>query len=91
MELTTRELRLFAIFAEEEEAEGRAALILDRLASRRPVRADGSGWTVAYDDVDTEQALRLCAKDLAAIDGSWADLLDFEALPSTPIPDPEFI
>lgn len=66
------------------EAAGRAASILERLESHRPVSAVAGGWQVLYRAADISEAMAICAADLDDLDPGWMEILDFEAL--TPFP-----
>jgi hypothetical protein len=84
-----RVLRLYTVGARPAERE-RAALLVDRLSSRRKVSGDGPEWRVLYECRDVSEAMRLCAEDLSEIDPAWLEILDFEAVPSRPIRGVEF-
>jgi hypothetical protein len=84
-----RVLRLYTVGARPADRE-RAALLVDRLASRRKVAGDGPEWRVRYECRDVSEAMRLCAADLTEIDPAWIEVLDFKALPSKPIRGVEF-
>jgi hypothetical protein len=84
-----RVLRLYTMGARSADRE-RAALLVDRLASRRKVTGDGPEWSVLYEVLDVSEAMRLCAADLTEIDPAWIEILDFKAVPSRPIRGVEF-
>jgi hypothetical protein len=84
-----RVLRLHTVGAHPADRE-RAALLVDRLASRRTVSGEGPEWRVVYECRDISAAMRLCAADLSEIDPRWIEILDFEAMPSHPIRGAEF-
>jgi hypothetical protein len=84
-----RVLRLYTVGARPAERE-RAALLVDRLSSRRKLTGDGPEWRVLYECRDVSEAMRLCAEDLSEIDPAWIEILDFKALPSQPIRGVEF-
>ena len=84
-----RVLRLYTVGALSGDRD-RAALLVDRLASRRQVSGAGPEWRVRYECRDASEAMRLCAADLSEIDTGWIEVLDFEAVPSRPIRDAEF-
>jgi hypothetical protein len=79
-----RVLRLFTVGARPADLE-RAALLVDRLASRRKVTGDGPEWRVLYECPGVSEAMRLCVADLTEIDPAWIEILDFTAVPSPPI------
>ncbi len=85
----SRVLRLNLVGSRPADRE-RAALIVDRLASRRTVAGDEGQWEVIYETGDTAEAMRLCESDLGEIDPSWFRVLDFIALPSRANLDAEF-
>jgi hypothetical protein len=84
-----RELRLHLI-GSDDVAIGRAALVIDRLASGRVVSGTSPEWLVTYAGVDTGEAMRLLETDLTEIDPGWIEVLDFEAVPSQPLSEAEF-
>lgn len=69
---------------------GRAELIIDRLASRRPVSLGSEDWLVSYEARDVSAAMRACEEELTELDPDWLRVLDFRALPSRPIQGAEF-
>jgi hypothetical protein len=69
---------------------GRAELIIDRLASRRPVSFVSEEWLVSYEGRDVSAAMRACEEDLTELDPDWIRVLDFRALPSRPVQGAEF-
>ncbi|HEX3737344.1 MAG TPA: hypothetical protein VHV53_07350 [Solirubrobacterales bacterium] len=86
MEERERVLRLFAI----DDRDGtRAPLIVDRLRAARRVDGDGP-WTVSYEDLDTSEAMTTLGRDLATVDPTWWEVLDFEAVPSVPLREVDF-
>jgi hypothetical protein len=84
-----RVLRLYTVGARPADLQ-RAALLVDRLSSRRRVSGDGPEWRVSCECRDVSEAMRLCAEDLSEIDPAWIEILDFKALPSQPIRGVEF-
>jgi hypothetical protein len=62
----------------------RAEQIVDGLASRRPVSGGAGEWRVVYDTEEVSEAMRICEADLAELDPSWLEILDFAALPTRP-------
>ena len=79
-----RTLRLYTVATHPADRE-RTALLVDRLSSRRSVSGDGPEWTVLYQCLDVSEAMRLCAADLSEIEPAWIEILDFKAVPSSPI------
>jgi hypothetical protein len=65
-------------------------LIIDRLASRRPVSLVSEEWLVSYEGRDVSAAMRACEEELTELDPDWLRVLDFRALPSHPIRGGEF-
>jgi hypothetical protein len=84
-----RVLRL-EVLGQGEEAEGRAGLIVDRLAGIRRVIGRCPTWLVTYQSLDVRGAFEQLEADLTAIDPSWIEILDFAALPSRPLSEAEF-
>jgi hypothetical protein len=84
-----RVLRLYTVGTLSGDPD-RAALLVDRLASRRQVSGDGPEWLVLYECRDVSGAMELCAAELTEIDPAWVEILDFSAVPSRPIRGAEF-
>lgn len=78
---------LLYLLDHREGDEGRAALIVDRLADTRPVLGDEPQWQVTYETRDVTEAMRLCEADLNELDPDWVEILDFRALRSRRLPD----
>ncbi len=68
-------LQIFAL-DDAEEGRDRALLIVDALASKRPM--DGCGpWIATYPAATVSEAFASCVEDLDAIDPRWVEVLDF--------------
>jgi hypothetical protein len=65
-------------------------LIVDRLASLRPVSPGSEEWLVSYEARDVSAAMAACEEELNELDPAWVEVLDFRALPSRPIQGAEF-
>lgn len=64
-------------------ALGRAADVIEELASRCRVSTTDGQWRVVYEAADVSEAMAMCAADLDGIDPGWMEFLDFEALRSS--------
>lgn len=84
-----RVLRL-RVLGQGEEAEGRAVLVVDRLAGIRRVVGSCPTWLITYPSLDIHGAFEQLEADLTAIDPRWVEVLDFAALPSRPLSEAEF-
>ena len=86
MEDRERALRLFAI---DDRHGTRAPLIVDRLRAARRVDGDGP-WIVVYEYLDISEAMTTLGRELTALDPTWPEVLDFEAVPSVPLREVDF-
>lgn len=76
-------LRLFPT-SQRTAARERAARVVERLESHRPISAGDGEWQVLYEAADISEAMAMCAADLDDLDPGWEEILDFEAVPSFP-------